>query len=352
MDLTWVSDLRGWALAAAPCGKGLCPRVAATRDGGRTWTALPAPPGVIQEDGVFGCALVACVSQIRFATPEVGYLFGPSLYQTSDGGRTWRPLPSQPVEALEPSAGTVVRITYDHTGCPGPCARAVQETTAGSDAWHTLLRIPALPTAPDSQAIVAQAIRQGTSVIYVPVYGNLAAGVGTQHTVIFGSTDGGSSWQQLADPCGGAGQNVHDTAGLAAAPGGYLALLCVPRAGNGPTFVLTSGDYGSSWSPPRLIPGGTRDSLRLIAAASPARLVVATGAATGGGPFTYRLAVSTDSGLRWSTAITGTTQINPQSPGYAFLGFEDPEAGRWISDTRHIWTTRDGGLHWLRLAFP
>jgi len=142
MDLTWVSDQRGWALSAAPCGKGLCPRVAATRDGGRTWTALPTPPGVIQEDGVFGCVPVACVSQIRFATPELGYLFGPGLYQTSDGGRTWRRLPSQPVEALEPSAGTVVRLTYDHAGCPGPCARAVQETTAGSASWHTLLRIP------------------------------------------------------------------------------------------------------------------------------------------------------------------------------------------------------------------
>jgi hypothetical protein len=34
------------------------------------------------------------------------------------------------------------------------------------------------------------------------------------------------------------------------------------------------------------------------------------------------------------------------------LGFEDPAAGRWISDERDIRTTRDGGLHWLRQAFP
>ncbi len=150
----------------------------------------------------------------------MGYLFGPGLYQTSDGGRTWRRLPSQLVEALEPSAGTVVRVTYDHAGCPGPCARAGQETTAGSDAWHTLLRIPALPTAPDSSAIVARAIRQGISVIYVPVYGNLAAGVGTQHTVIFRSTDGGNSWQQLADPCGGAGRRTRRVPGPLVRPAG------------------------------------------------------------------------------------------------------------------------------------
>ncbi|HEX4661307.1 MAG TPA: hypothetical protein VH307_28260 [Streptosporangiaceae bacterium] len=53
----------------------------------------------------------------------------------------------------------------------------------------------------------------------------------------------------MADPCGGTGQNVHDTAVLAAAPGGYLAVVSVPRTGNGPTFLLTSGDYGTSMEP-------------------------------------------------------------------------------------------------------
>ena len=351
MDLTWVSDEHGWALAAAPCGEGLCPRVATTGNGGQTWAPLPAPPGAIQDqNAIVNCARVACVSHIRFATARVGYLFGPALFQTGDGGRTWRRVPSPPVEALEPSAGTVVRVIYNHGGCPGPCTRIVQEATAGSATWHTLLRILAVLSA--SQAVAAQVIRRGTAVIYIPVYGNLAAGAGTQHTVIFRSTNGGTSWQQLADPCGGTGQNVHDAAGLAAGPGGFLAALCEPRTGTGTTFVLTSPGYGSSWSPPRPVPGGTRHYLSLIAAASPARLVLATAAPTGSGPFAYRLALSTDGGLRWSTAVTGTGQINPQAPGAAFLGFEDSQVGRWISDARHIWTTRDGGLHWHRQPFP
>jgi len=338
MDLSWVSDQRGWALAAAPCARGLCPRVAVTRDGGRSWTALPVPPGV-------NCAHAACVSQVRFATTRVGYLFGPALFQTDDGGRSWRRVPSRPVEALEPSAGTVVRVVYDHTGCPGPCTRMVQETTAGSDTWHTLLRIP---LAVSSGGVAAQMVRQGPSVIYLPVYGHVAGGALTAHTVIFRSTDGGNSWQRLADPCGGTGQEEHDTAGLAAAPGGFVAVLCEPRAGTGLTFVLTSADYGSSWSPPRVVPGGTRHYLSLIAAASPGRLVVATGGAQGSGPFTYWLVVSTDGGLRWSVAVTGITQLNPRAPGASFLGFEDSRVGRWISDERDIWTTRDSGMRWLR----
>jgi photosystem II stability/assembly factor-like uncharacterized protein len=170
--------------------------------------------------------------------------------------------------------------------------------------------------------------------------------------VIFRSTDGGNSWQQLADPCGGTRQNEHDARGLAAAPGGFVAVLCQPRAGTGLTFVLTSANYGSSWSPPRVVPGGTRHYLSLIAAASPGRLAVATGGAQGRGPFTYRLVMSADNGVRWSSAVTGTTQINPQTPGSSFLGFEDTRAGRWVSDDRSIWTTSDGGLHWHRRAFP
>jgi photosystem II stability/assembly factor-like uncharacterized protein len=346
MDLTWVSDQRGWVLAALPCSRGLCPRVAATGDGGRTWVPLPVPPGVIQ-NGAVNCARVGCISQLRFATTRVGYLFGPALYQTGDGGRTWRRVPSRPVEALEPSAGAVIRVVYDHGGCPGPCTRTVQETTAGSATWRTLLRIPFASAA---GGVTAQVIWPGSPVIYVPVYGNLAAGYG--QAVIFRSTDGGSSWQRLSDPCFGAGQPVHDAAALAAAPGGYLAVLCLSRTGTGSTFVRTSTDYGSSWSPPRTVPGGTRNHLNLVAAASPGRLVAATGGVSGSGPFTYRLAVSTDGGRRWSTAVTGTTQLMPQAPGTAFLGFEDPTTGRWISDARHIWTTHDGGLHWLQRAFP
>jgi photosystem II stability/assembly factor-like uncharacterized protein len=338
MDLTWVSDQRGWALAAAPCSRVLCPRVAATRDGGRTWTALPVPPGLSISGGTE-------VSQIRFITTSVGYLFGPALYQTEDGGRTWRRVPSPPVEALEASAGTVIRVVYDHGGCPGPCTRTVQETTPGSATWHTLLHIP-WPNA--YGGVTAQVVRQGTSVIYLPVYANLARGYAP--AVIFRSTDGGRSWQRLTDPCGG-GQALHDADGLAAAQGGFLAVLCLPVNGTGLTFVRTSADYGSSWSPPRPVPGGTRYYLSLIAAASPGHLVVATGAVGGSGPFTYRLAVSADGGVSWSTAITGTMQISPQAPGATFLAFEDARVGRWISDAQHIWTTRDGGLHWLRRAF-
>jgi photosystem II stability/assembly factor-like uncharacterized protein len=349
MDLTWVSDQHGWALVAAPCGRELCPRLATTTDGGRTWTALPAPLGRVGPNGTAGCARLGCVSHVRFATATVGYLFGPALFQTNDGGRSWRRVPSRSVESLEPSAGTVVRLVYDHTGCPGPCDRAVQEATAGSAAWHTVLRIPA---AVGAGGVAAQLVRQGPSVLYVLLYGHVAGGAGQAHTAILRSTDSGATWQQVADPCPGTGLDEHDTSGLAAAPGGFAAVLCPPRIGPGTTFVRTSADNGSSWGPPRPVPGGTRDYLSLIAAASAAHLVLATSGATGQGPARYELLASTDGGLHWSTRVTGTAQLDPRAPGATFLGFEDARVGRWIGDARDIWTTGDAGHHWRRLPFP
>jgi len=340
MDLTWVSDQHGWALAAAPCGPRLCARLATTTNGGRTWTALPAPPG---------CArVVGCVNHIRFATATVGYLFGPALFQTGDGGRRWHRVPSRPVEALEPSAGTVVRVVYDHTGCPGPCDYTLQETTAGSPSWHTMVRIPAARAA---WSVAAQVIRQGTSVIYVPMYGHVSGGASRAYSLIFRSTDGGATWQRAGDPCAAIGPQEHDTTALAAAPGGFAAVLCTPRGGTGGMFVRTSADDGLSWGRPHLVPGATKDYLSLIAAASATHLVLATGGDTGGGPVTYRLLASADGGLHWSTAVTGTTQLSPAAPAATFLGFEDARVGRWLSDAHDIWTTHDGGLRWIRRAW-
>ena len=279
VDLTWVSDRRGWALAAAPCATGLCPRLASTRNGGHSWQALPDPPVHIPY-GTADCPAAACVSHLRFATPAVGYLFGPALYQTSDGGRTWQRVPSRPVESLEPSAGTVVRVVYDHGGCPGPCDRVVQETSAGSGAWHTLLRLPA-----DSAAfsVAGQLVRQGAAAMYLTLYGHMAGGAGSAHALILSSADAGLTWQQDPDPCGGTGASEHDAIDMAAAPGGFAAVLCVPRFSTGSTFVVTSADHGASWGSPRPVPGGARHGLTLITTTGPANLMLGTAVDSGQG---------------------------------------------------------------------
>ena len=345
VDLTWVSDQTGWALSAVGCASGLCAEVASTINGGKTWRPLPAPPALIQT-GTVDCSKAACISHIRFASTMFGYLYGPALLVTIDGGQTWRPEENLPVEALEPTRGQVYRIVYDHGGCPGPCDRTFEVASAGSAAWRTVLTIPFM--AVQSRQDSAQLVTQGSRDIYIAIYGDLAAGGGTQQAVLFRSLDAGRTWRRLGDPCGGSGAAVNDATGLAASTGGFVVALCVPRSGNSRLFVVTSSNSGATWGPPHLAPGS---HLELIAAASPTHLALATGPMSGSGPITYTLYVSADGGAHWSLAVSDPEYLDAAAPGSAFLGFEDSLVGRWVGFERAIWTTQDGGALWTRRPF-
>ena len=110
MDLTWVSHTTGWALAASPCSEGLCPQVARTDDGGATWERPSAPLASIQ-NGYVDCARQACVTNIRFASPSVGYLFG----------------------AAGHGSGSPVPRSRISNRAPAPCSDSSMTTTAAPD---------------------------------------------------------------------------------------------------------------------------------------------------------------------------------------------------------------------------
>ena len=345
VDLTWVSDQTGWALSAAVCASGLCAELASTIDGGKTWRQLPSPPALIPS-GTVDCSKAACISHIRFASRMFGYLYGPALLVTSNGGQSWRPEESLPVEALEPTHGQVYRIVYDHGGCPGPCDRTVEVAPAGSAAWRTGLTIPFM--AVESRQDSAELVTQGSQDIYIAIYGDLAAGGGTQQAVLFRSLDAGRTWRRFGDPCGGSGAAVNDATSLAASTGGFVVALCAPRSGNSHLFVVTSSNEGTTWGPPHPVPSSV---LQLIAAASPTHLALATGPTTGSGPITYTLYVSADGGAHWSLAVRDPEYLDAAAPGSAFLGFEDALVGRWVGFEGAIWTTQDGGALWTRRPF-
>jgi photosystem II stability/assembly factor-like uncharacterized protein len=343
LDLTWISTDAGWALLSAPCARGRCLEIKRTVDGGETWSDLPAPPGTVANDSV-DCEKAPCIGEIRFASSKIGFLFGTAFYVTRDGGQTWTAERSQLVEGLEPAGGNAVRLVFDHGGCPGPCNRSVQQSVIGSTSWHTLLSITPDEIAGDSRASSAQLIRSGSKVIFVAIYGDQAAGAGSQHAEIFRTLDGGSAWKRLDDPCGTRNGHVFDAVDVAPASGGFVSAICVPRQnGAGPgDFLLTSDDNGSTWSAEKPIPAWAG----LMAAATSTRLVVASDGVTGQGTFLYRLALSEDAGLHWSTVVRDREPVY-SIPG-AFLGFESPMVGRWVAAPSAIWTTTDGGLRWVR----
>ena len=344
LSTSWVSASEGWGLAAQPCDKGTCTRLARTTDGGQHWQLLPDPPARIQ-DGTTDCSAQVCVSRVSFASPAIGYLYGPALLMTTDGGLTWHAQPGPQTETLTIAGGHVYRVTYTSGGCPGPCQPSLLEAPAGSSSWRTLIGRLAEPGRSDS----AQIIVSGPDVL-IAMYGSLAGPIPAQ-AVVYRSAGGGGTWRQVADPCSGLGpqgpNQEEDLIGLAAAPGGFFAGLCAPHNITS-TFVITSADAGATWRPTAAPPQGRW--LGFVAAASPATIAVASGAMGGNGTDTAQLLVTTDGGQRWVTAATDTQDLTAGSAP-AWLGFETPLAGQWLGDPHGVWTTTDGGLHWTRTAF-
>lgn len=342
-SLSWVSPTDGWALAAQPCAAGTCARLEHTNDGGRSWEALPNPPaGVL--DATYNCAGLACVTGLVFGSPAVGYLYGPGLLMTTDGGQSWRVQHGPQVETVTAWGGHVYRVAYYHTGCPGPCQPSLEEAPIGSSRWQTLIARLVTP----GRSSAAQIVGSG-STLMTALYGSQAGPVSAQ-AVVYRSVDDGASWRRQGDPCSGRGpggkREEEDLLDLAAAPGGFYAGLCAPHVGTG-TFVITSADGGRAWKTDGSVPG--LQGYALLAAASPRTIAVSTPATSGGGSDTARLLVSTDGGQRWSTAATDTQQVTVEGVP-AWLGFQTPTVGTWVGDSHGIWNTFDGGSRWTRTA--
>jgi hypothetical protein len=110
IDLDWLEPRRGWALVGRACGAAhnRCATVYGTRDGGQTWSRLTP-------DDAFCPRPSTCVTGLRFVSSRVGYLYGFASFVTTDGGRTWAPLPGPQVESVACSGYGAFRLK-------APCA--------------------------------------------------------------------------------------------------------------------------------------------------------------------------------------------------------------------------------------
>jgi hypothetical protein len=78
-----------FALGSAKCANGDCVQVVASDDDGRTWERRSAFIDLTTPGARTTPDRAHQVVGIRFATPEIGYLYGSTTKRTTDGGRTW-----------------------------------------------------------------------------------------------------------------------------------------------------------------------------------------------------------------------------------------------------------------------
>jgi photosystem II stability/assembly factor-like uncharacterized protein len=326
-SVTFVSVQQGWVLGTAPCSSSSrCLTLLRTENGGQSWTSVPAPAAAFSSNpnpGGHGAG------EVRFADPLDGWVFGPELWATHDGGATWTriSLPgasaNAAVVALAAADGMVHAAVFDQRV-------GIDTTQVGHDDWTASSTSIQFGAGPIPRA---QLVLQGGAGWLIEV----------DRTVVGGARLGAGQWSAWVPPCSNAGGDAIIDASTATS----LFAVCNEGVWNGAvpvTRAYLSTDAGSSFArAPATVPVGNADE---VAASTPQSAVVA--AHTNGGGIN-QLLVTADGGASWSVVYHG-----PGTGVANDLGFTTAQQGVVVEvdgASSALLMTVDGGHTWSPVSF-
>lgn len=359
VSVTFVGLDTGWALGTLPppCPASGCLALARTDDKGATWRSVPAlptgltyaggsgpsggggsPPGgaVPPRAGTVGSG---GVSQVRFLNREDGWLFGPQLWWTNDGGQSWQ----------QASTGGHQVISLEAVGRPGrayavfaSCAAGGLATGPGQPVGCTSYQLfSAVAGTAAWQPVPGATSGAGAAAVVLTAHtGYLLAASGPTLTLSSGPAGANGAWQSLTTPCppspGPSSAAAPHGAVLAGAPGADLFAVCgadQATASQGAKEIVASGDGGQTWHRRAVapIPGSVWS-----AAVTPNGGVLVVAASSG-------LYISADNGASWRLALTGPPG------GFGYVGMTDVLQGFAVSaqpGRDGMLMTTDGGITW------
>jgi len=304
VSASFVTPAEGWLLGRSPCASGACTTVLHTVDGGAHWSAVGAPNAAISNRPGIG-ADPAQVAAIRFTSKLDGWIWGPSLYATHDGGTTWRSVDAKPVLALDAASGTAWALVAACGELAGCTQVQLLHSSTANDLWSPTDDVI-------SSENLAVQLRVEPSQRWV-----LAGGM------VFAARTG-DRLAGLATPC----DDPTTPVGLATNDDRQVVVQC--RAAGANELTL-SDDAGAHWSTPFSAPA----AIDQVASNGQGTLL---GAASGGAT---NLSRSSDGGQTWTTVAALA------EPGawtdLSFLSADDAIAVLW---DRALWASHDGGATW------
>ncbi|AKU17086.1 sialidase family protein [Luteipulveratus mongoliensis] len=305
---TWSLSNAGsgtlFALGSGPCANGFCPAVLSSADEGASWTMVHsfAQTDTTRSQGTAQSPVQPerAITEVRFATPQIGYVFGGDLWMTKDGGVSFDRLahPGQTVLDVEVDAGKdVVVLSADGcsaTGCVGPLYLS-RASAKGDEALTTTTQLELDTPVQDAQLV----LRKGQ--VYVQP---TATSAETARPLRLQS--GGLTAIPQPKECGASPLQALTSA---ADNSGVLYAGCSVSVQGGTTAyrVLRSNDHGATWqsTPTQVnVPSSGRLSL---AVPRPDHVVVTTGGprpGSAGGAIKQRLQVTADGGRTWQLPTT------------------------------------------------
>ncbi len=335
LSVSFVSPSTGWLLAQPQCPDQAYPCKATvlmrkTVNGGRSWFAVPGPPAPLS-DMSQSSPPADGVGQILFTSTRDGWAYGPALWQTTDGGATWRRLrvPGQ-VSGFAVSDGRMLAIIG---GCDsaGNCAFRGYAAAAGTDDWR-----PLPGTAMTGAGIGGPQLAVSGPVGYLL---ETTREVG-RPALLTGPVTGSARWRPLPVPC------PHAWSGAIAAVGGWLFLGCgsEPGAGNQLKTAYLSRDGGRTWHQVASPPFGG-----YLGGASMSR---------GGTIFLsgsrMDIYISRDRGASWHESPSLASAAGQANAGLSLAGTTVTDSfGVAVQEgvyTQQVWLTRDGGRQWTSVT--
>lgn len=331
-SVSFVSSSRGFALGTAPCGKKTCSDVISTKNGGKTWRLAGSIDAVIPSFGSPGDQ----ITEIRGATARIVWVFGPELWYSANGGRSFAkmtiPGGGKAVADLATSATEAFAVVSDcrYANYCGKALALWRDTAISDNSWSRVSMT--LPDSPSPEVAL-----HGSSVYVLdPLVGS------GKPDELYASTDGGSHFASRPVPCDEAQGFELDS--VAAASSTDVGLLCVGNQtpGNSDKIAYRSSDTGKVDTDAGRLPldgiGGS------IAVSSSGDMIVASTSTDA----SY-LDVNDGHGKSWSEVAIETT-----GAGWGDLAFVTASEA-WVVYgpvdksalmPGEIFVTHDSGRHW------
>jgi hypothetical protein len=332
--VTFVSTTTGFVLGVdSTCPAGSCVALARTSDEGSRWAELPAPSADYVAPGAQSTSSLPAVREVRFADRLDGWVFGPALFATHDGGRTWQQINlGGSVISLETSGGYVDAIVSPCSGgavCTGPLR--LEQAPDGGGPFVTVLSSP---------SVESSGLYSGGLSLHAPVgFAKFGFADLLYATSNLANTKG---WNPFANPCAATDSSPSSLASIVAPNSTILYSLCTGAGAAGSMskdLVVSQNGVSTLVGPAPL--AGTSEWL----AATSSRVLV-MGAASGAS----WLNRSTDGGHTWSTVETSADG----GIGFNDLGFTSNTQGIVIHGrpgppdnyASQLLMTHDGGANW------
>ena len=337
-SVTFVSARTGWVLGTAPCASAPCTSVVRTSDGGQTWVGIPAPRTPLSPADSNGG-----VTYLRFANLANGWAFGPQLWVTHDGGAHWNQItlpgaaPGGDVMDVETAGGVVYAAVAGTNGMI-----QIESSPVGVNQWTV---------SPTEVPIGAGPVPS----VQIVLQGGSGWLIENDRTVVGGARLVGGAWVAWQPPCAGA----EGPAMLAASSATRLVAVCdyglwgssttpfeqlYGSTDGGTTFQLISNTVGS----------GAYGISLIATPPAPGTIVLANPTSTSGA--TQELVASFDGGSTFA-AVTQPARSFPSSTGrWQELGFTTTTQGVAIGlgpggASGFMLMTYDGGHTWTTVAF-